>query len=114
MGIIDIIIIVIILFLVYLIGSKMITISRPEHFDLMVGLQQTPHIGKFDDCQLIGTRQGFTVPMCKDLCNRMDSCAGISCSGPPFYECRTYNDTSLLKYDPRYISWFDFANNRIY
>ena len=110
MGKIDIIIMLIILFLVYLIGSKM----KTEHFDLVVGLNQTPHLGKFDDCQLIGIKQGLSVPMCKDLCNKMDSCAGISCSGPPFYECRTYNDTSLLRYDPQYVSWFDFANNRIY
>ena len=106
---ITIIAIIIILILVYLFVT-----NRTEPFDLTVGMRQYPHLGKFSDCQQIGTRFGLTTDMCKDLCNRMESCVGISYMGPPVNECRLYNDTSHIEYDPRYVSWYVFANKKIY
>jgi len=109
MGILDLVIIIVIIFIIYMTFRK-----RSEGLDLAVNMRQYPHKGKFDDCYQIGTRYGFTAQKCKDMCNKMDSCVGISYGNPPLNECRLYNDTSLLKYDPRYISWFNFANRLIY
>ena len=81
-----------------------------EGFDLTVNLQQYPRVGKFDDLYQIGTRTVWNVAQCKDICNKMESCAGISYRGRPFYECRLYNDTTDLYYDPRYLSWRNFWN----
>ncbi len=89
----------------YFIESKL-----KENFDLTTDLVHFPYIGKFDDCYQIGSRRGFSHQMCKNLCNKMESCKGISYRGKPSYECRLYNDTTLLKDDPRFISWFNFWN----
>lgn len=108
-NIINIVIIFVIIIIIF-IALKQIN----ENFDLTVGLKQYSHLGKFDDCYQIGTRTGFTSDMCKDLCNKMDSCVGISYGNYPSNECRLYNDTTLLKYDPRYESWYKFARRKIY
>jgi len=104
--------IILIIVVIVIIGIINIIMNnkKMEGFDLDVGLVHHPYVGKFDDCYQIGTRKNFSHTMCKNLCNHMDSCSGISYRGHPNYECRLYNDTSLLKYDPRYVSWFNFWN----
>ncbi len=81
-----------------------------ENFDLTVDLKHHPYVGKFDDCYLIGVQKNYSSQMCKNLCNRMERCEGISYRGHPHYECRLYNDNYELLYHPNYLSWFNFWN----
>jgi hypothetical protein len=101
-----------IVIMIIIILSGFCPIINKEGFDIGVGVdgKHLYYSGKFDDCHQIGTRYGITDSQCKRLCNKMDSCVGISYKKSPNNECALYNDTSLLKVDPGYRSWFNFWN----
>ena len=78
-----------------------------EPFDIDVDMTHKPIVGKFDDCYNFGFRKGLTLRQCKDMCNKIDSCEGISYGNN---ECRFYNDDYDIYYDPNYVSYRNFWN----
>ena len=88
--------------------------NKRETFDITRNLQHQAYQGKFDDCYQIGTNYNLSSNQCKNFCNKIHSCKGVSYRHP-FNECRLYNDTTLENSDPRYKSWFKLKEaNHIY
>lgn len=80
---------------------------RKEPFDIGTNMKHKPTIGRFDDCYNIGIRKNFTLGQCKEMCNKMDRCEGISYGNN---ECRFYNDDYDIYYDPNYVSYRNIWN----
>ncbi len=98
-------------------------------FDLTTGLIQYPIFGRFHDKFEIGPVNAKNVEMCKEICNKVDTCKGISWGGrkpgldtngvtnilssPNRNQCRLYNNSTRMIWDPTSISWRLF-NDKIY
>lgn len=88
-------------------------INKKEKFDLGVDLKHISYPGRFLLRHEIGTLKSKTSEQCKDLCNKLGRCKGISynyING----DCSLYNDTYYVdQTDHNRISWKKF-NSRIY
>ena len=98
-------IIIILVILLLIVFSK-----RRESFDIGYNLTHLPLVGHFDECYQIGTNYRSSIKRCKQLCNKLDSCKGISYRGCPHYECKLYNSTHRTIKNPQYMSWRNFWN----
>ena len=115
------IVIIIFTIFIHMFGNK-------ESFDLTTNMEQIAWDGRFNNRYYIGSSPVTSLQQCKDRCNQMEICKGISykppkpCSGcNPLTtlshirytkpECRLYHQSTSAVPDPNYKSWRLFANH---
>lgn len=86
------------------------TKNNKENFTLGPNLHHEAKLGKFKDDYLIGVTPVKNLDQCKKVCNKMESCEGISYTDKPGpIECRLYNDTAWMIPYTNYLSWRKFG-----
>lgn len=85
-------------------------LKTKESFDLGVDLRHISYPGRYIRRFEIGTVQNKSSEQCKDLCNKIGRCKGISYNYTNG-SCSLYNDTYYLdQNDNKYISWKKFGS----
>lgn len=109
------IIVIVIIIIIIIILVLLYTKPNIELFDLGVDLRQLPYYGYYGGyygTTEIGRTMTSSTCECKDKCNKLASCKGITYD-PSTRICRLYNDTSVLIYDPNKsttLSWKQFGH----
>jgi len=84
---------------------------RKETFDLGVDLKHVSYPGRYLLRHEIGTLNKKTSSQCKDICNKLGKCKGISYN----YKngnCSLYNDTYYIdQNNNKWISWKKFGSH---